>query len=115
MVHVGATACTLTEILDLLRPGDIVTHCFHGKAAGLLDNGQVLPAAFAARERGVLFDTGHGTTQMSYLVARTAIAAGLTPDTISSDLSRRNWRKPAYDLLTLTTSPRSQAVIFVSV
>ena len=101
MVHVGATACTLTQILNELRAGDIVTHCFHGKGEGLVQEGNVIDAAWEARARGVLFDVGHGTTQMAYSVARTAIAAGFPPDTISSDLSRRNWQSPAYDLATV--------------
>ncbi len=98
MAHVGATTCSYGDILERLRPGDMVTHCFHGKAKGIVEDGHVIPAAWTARERGVLFDVGHGTTQMSYGVARTAIAEGFPPDTISSDLSRRNWNGPAYDL-----------------
>ncbi|MGI8879563.1 MAG: hypothetical protein ACR2KJ_03430 [Jatrophihabitans sp.] len=101
MAHVGATACGLDDILDRLRPGDIVTHSFHGKGEGLIQGGRVAASAWRAGERGVLFDVGHGTTQMSYAVARTAIAEGFLPDLIGSDLSRRNWMKPAYDLATI--------------
>lgn len=101
MAHVGATACTFGDILRELRPGDIVTHCFHGKGEGIVRDGKVIDEAWDARRRGVLFDVGHGTTQMSYEVARTALAAGFPPDTISSDLSRRNWMAPAYDLATV--------------
>jgi dihydroorotase len=75
MAHVGATTCSYGDILEVLRPGDMVTHCFHGKAKGIVEDGRVIPAAWEARERGVLFDVGHGTTQ-----------------------SRRNWYGPAYDL-----------------
>lgn len=103
MAHVGATTCSYDEILQMLRPGDLVTHCFHGKSKGIVAEGKVIPAAWAARERGVLFDVGHGTTQMSYSVARTAIAEGFLPDTISSDLSRRNWYGPAFDLATVVS------------
>ncbi len=101
MAHVGATTCSYGEILEMLRPGDMVTHCFHGKSKGIVEDGAVIPAAWTARERGVLFDLGHGTTQMSYGVARTAIAEGFLPDTVSSDLSRRNWQSPAFDLATV--------------
>ncbi|PBC35895.1 hypothetical protein CJ178_31140 [Rhodococcus sp. ACPA4] len=101
MVHFGETACSIEEVLDELRPGDILTHSFHGKSAGLLDGGRLNEAALAARERGVLFDVGHGTTQLAYRVARIALEQGFYPDTIGSDLSLRNWREPAYDLLTV--------------
>lgn len=101
MAHIGATTCTLGEILSELRPGDVVTHCFHGKGEGLLREGELVPEAWDARARGVLFDVGHGTTQMSHTVARTALSSGFPPDTISTDLSRRNWMAPAYDLPTV--------------
>ena len=103
MVHVGATSCTLAEILRELRPGDIVTHCYHGHEEGIVQDGHVIDAALDARDRGVIFDVGHGTTQFSYEVAQRAIASGFAPDVISSDLSRRNWYGPAYDLLSVVS------------
>ena len=101
MVHVGDTACTLAEILAGLRPGDIVTHCFHGKREGILEGGVPSPAVLDARAAGVLFDIGHGATQLSYAVAEAAIGSGFLPDTISSDLTRTNWNGPAFDLVTV--------------
>src|SRR6266542_2542384 len=48
---------SIAEVLDVLRPGDLVTHCFHGHRGGVLDDaGNVLPAVRAAVERGVLLD-----------------------------------------------------------
>lgn len=101
MAHVGATACPLEEILDTLRPGDVVTHCFHGRTEAVVSGGAVIPAAWRARERGVLFDVGHGTSQFAYGVARSAVVAGFYPDTISSDLALHNQATPAYDLVTV--------------
>jgi dihydroorotase len=101
MVHFGEMACSLDDVLAELRRGDILTHSFHGKTESLADDGILHPSATAARARGVLFDVGHGTTQLAYRVARAAIEAGFHPDTIGSDLSLRNWREPAYDLLTV--------------
>lgn len=103
MVHFGETSCSVEEILAELRAGDILTHSFHGKAAGLLDDGRLRDGVLAARSRGVLFDVGHGTTQLAYGVARVALEQGFYPDTIGSDLSLRNWREPAYDLLTVVS------------
>ncbi|WP_176748992.1 amidohydrolase/deacetylase family metallohydrolase [Rhodococcus erythropolis] len=101
MVHFGETACPLEAVLSELRSGDILTHAFHGKSEGLLQDGAIHPAAHDARSRGVLFDVGHGTTQLAYSVARTALESGFYPDTVGSDLSLRNWREPAYDLPTV--------------
>ncbi|WP_150460319.1 amidohydrolase family protein [Nesterenkonia ebinurensis] len=101
MAHVGHTEQTLAEIVEVLRPGDIVTHCFTGKGNGILVDGEIDPKVLEARERGVLFDVGHGTTQMSYAIARTAIQNGFAPDLIGSDLSMNNWQTPAFDLATV--------------
>lgn len=100
MVHIGETAEPLPAILDHLRPGDIVAHCYTGKPNGILDGDRVLPAVLAARERGVLFDSAHGRSNLSFEVARRAIADGFLPDVVSSDTSARNWRGPVFDLLT---------------
>jgi len=101
MVHVIDMRPGLAWLLPRLRRGDIVTHCFHGNEGGILDAaGRVIPAAAAARERGVLFDVGHGVGSFAYRVARNAIAQGFPPDTISSDLHAHNIDGPAFDLAT---------------
>jgi dihydroorotase len=86
MCHIGGVPETLTAILDMLRPGDIVTHCFSGLGNNVVQDGKVLPAALAAQERGVVFDIGHGGGSFDYTVAEPAMDQGLVPDTISSDI-----------------------------
>jgi dihydroorotase len=99
MVHVIDMQMPLPELLARLRPGDVVTHCFHGNDGGLLDDdGQVWPEAFAARERGILFDVGHGVGSFTWRVARAALAQGFPPDTISSDIHAYNHAGPVHDL-----------------
>lgn len=101
MVHIGETGPTLPEILRLLRAGDVVSHCYTGKEHGILDeHGGLLDAVIAARARGVLFDSAHGMTNLSFQTARRAIGLGFLPDVISSDTSLRNWRGPVFDLVT---------------
>ncbi|MFF5261935.1 amidohydrolase family protein [Actinomadura viridis] len=100
MVHIGETSEPLPVVLDHLRPGDIVAHCYTGKPHGILDGDAILPEVLAARERGVLFDSAHGKSNLSFEVARRAIAQGFLPDVLSSDTSARNWRGPVFDLLT---------------
>ena len=94
MVHIGGVAdrALMSQILDLLRPGDILTHCFSGApniagdATNIVQDGKLLPAALAAKRRGVVFDIGHGGGSFDYTVAEAAIAQGCPPDTISSDV-----------------------------
>lgn len=101
MVHVGDTPSPLGEILSALRPGDILTHCFHGRKHGILDEkGEVLPEVGEAVKRGVVFDVGHGVGSFSFEVARRALRAGLAPGTISSDLHFYNVNGPVFDLAT---------------
>ena len=101
MVHVIDMRPGLGWLLPQLRRGDIVTHCFHGNEGGILDGGgRLAPGVMRARERGVLFDIGHGAGSFSYRVARAAISQGFAPDTISSDLHAHNVGGPAYDQAT---------------
>ncbi|MEM2906103.1 MAG: amidohydrolase/deacetylase family metallohydrolase [Candidatus Bathyarchaeia archaeon] len=101
MVHVGATPEPLEQILVELRKGDLMTHCFHGGQYGILDEqGSILQEARDAVARGVIFDVGHGKGSFSFDVAEKALAQGMVPGTISSDLHRYNVFGPVYDLAT---------------
>jgi dihydroorotase len=101
MVHVGDTPIPLADILAELRPGDVMTHCYHGREEGILDGrGAVTAAARGAAARGVLFDVGHGKGSFSFEVARRALAQDFRPGTISSDLHVYNLDGPVYDLAT---------------
>jgi dihydroorotase len=87
------------EQLDLLRPGDVVTYCYHAMPENLLVDGRVRDSAWAARERGVLFDLGHGMGSFSFPVAEAAVAQGFLPDTISTDRYRKHLElSPRHDL-----------------
>jgi dihydroorotase len=94
MVHVGAAPPALDEVLGLLRPGDIVTHCASGLAAPLG------PGVRAAVERGVLLDIGHGSGGFAFDVLERQLGEGLRPYTISTDLHARSLHGPAFDLPT---------------
>ncbi len=94
MCHIGgvATRDLMSQILDTLRAGDILTHCFSGalndanQGTNIVQDGKLLPAALAAKQRGVMFDIGHGGGSFDFTVAEAAIAQGCPPDTISSDI-----------------------------
>jgi dihydroorotase len=104
MVHVGETPPELPEVLDLLRPGDMITHCFHGKPGGIFGyDGELIPALLRAMDRGVWLDIGHGAASYSMAVTRKALALGIRPHTISTDLHVRSVHSPVHDLATTMT------------
>ncbi|MGP2485283.1 amidohydrolase/deacetylase family metallohydrolase [Pantoea eucalypti] len=91
MVHIGNNPPNLDQIADLLTTGDIITHCFNGKPNRILTpQGELKAAVKHAIARGVKLDVGHGSASFSFVVARVAIAQGILPDTISSDIYCRN-------------------------
>ena len=101
MVHIGNTVSPLPRILEMMRPGDIITHSFTGRNHNILDDkGNVLPEVHQARERGILFDQGHGSGSHSFDVAQKALAQGFGPSTISSDLHTYSLPHPVHDLAT---------------
>jgi dihydroorotase len=99
MVHIGAAPPGLGELLPLLRPGDIVTHCASGIAAAAAPSG-VDPAAKEAYQAGVLFDIGHGSGGFAFDVFEAQLAAGMPPHTVSTDLHARSLHGPVFDLPT---------------
>ncbi|MGO4737959.1 amidohydrolase/deacetylase family metallohydrolase [Bosea sp. 2KB_26] len=101
MVHIDHPPPTLEQVLALMRPGDVLTHCFRPfPNSPVTRDGGVLPAVSAARERGIIFDIGHGMGSFSFDVARTMLANGFAPDTISSDVHALCIEGPAFDLTT---------------
>lgn len=91
MVHIGNNPPDLDEIAELLTSGDIITHCYNGKPNRILNPaGELRASITAAMKRGVRLDVGHGTASFSFEVAQRAIAMGILPHTISSDIYCRN-------------------------
>jgi len=91
MLHIGNAPPLIDDVLDLLRPGDIVTHAYHGKIGGVLGyRDRVIPAFRDAVARGVIVDLGHGRASFSFRVCETALAQGLPLHCISTDLHKGN-------------------------
>ena len=104
MVHIGDTAISMEEIVDTLRPGDVVTHCFTPLKPCIIDeNGSLRQAVRRAHERGVLFDVGHANRHLDFDLVRRVLGDGFFPDTISSDLHARSGSGPVVDLPTTMT------------
>ncbi len=105
MVHPQDAWCdSLDDILGVMRSGDVLTHCYHAMPCGIMDEaGQVRRSVHEAMERGVIFDVGHGKGSFSWEVVERAMAQGIIPHTISSDLHVYNADGPVYDLATTVT------------
>jgi dihydroorotase len=112
MCHIGGvqTQAMMSEVLDTLRPGDILTHCYSGapnvagQGTNIVQEGRLLPAALAAKQRGVVFDVGHGGGSFDYTIAEAAIQQGAPPDTISSDIHVFSGNTPGMPFLTWVMS-----------
>ena len=99
MCHIGDAPGELSALLDLLRPGDILTHTYSGAGNNTVQNGKVVPAALEAKKRGVVIDVGHGGGSFDYTIAEPALAQGLVPDTIGSDIHAVSGNTPGMPYL----------------
>jgi len=116
MVHVGNTAIGMDEIAATLRPGDIITHCYTPQKPSIIDeSGKLLTEVRKAKERGVIFDVGHAGGHFDFNLVRRAMAEGIVPNVISSDLHGR-LSQPGFgvvgDLLTTLTKFLSLGLSF---
>jgi dihydroorotase len=104
MVHVGNEPPLYSDVIDLLAAGDVVSHAFHGKNGGLFGGGAtVVDAARRARDRGVLFDVGHGSASFSFDTLERALEQGFAPDLASTDLHSENVDGPVHSLTATLT------------
>jgi dihydroorotase len=101
MIHIGVGPPAIEAVLALLRPGDILTHCFTGNSMRIVDErGALLAAAKRAWDAGVIMDIGHGAGSFSFETAEALIGAGYRPDVISSDIHQLSIHGPLFDMPT---------------
>lgn len=105
MTHIGSAPPAIEDVIPLLRKGDIVTHYLNGKANNLFDDaGTPLSVLTDAIGRGVKLDVGHGTASFSFRTAEQARSAGISFDTISTDIYRGNrLNGPVYGMANVLT------------
>jgi dihydroorotase len=85
----------LSEVVPLLKAGDILAHPFTRHPGGFVDrDGKVHGIVREAIERGLKIDVGHGS-HFSYKMARIALDAGIIPDTLGADMHGYNTMVPA--------------------
>ena len=104
MCHLDWPPPSPTEVISRLREGDVLTHCFRPfPAAPARSDGRIREEILEARERGVIFDIGHGEGSFGFETAETMLNACFLPDAISSDVHSLSIKGPAYDqLITLS-------------
>src|SRR5579884_1446143 len=103
MVHVTDSPIPLPELVAHMKPGDIVTHCYHGRANGIMGQDKlfVLKEVVEAQRHGIIFDCAHGRNHFSFPLIEKALDQGFLPDTISTDLTSASARSgPVWDLPT---------------
>jgi dihydroorotase len=101
MVHIGIGPPAVSEVLALMRPGDILTHCFTGNSMRIIDEqGRLLDDAKRAWDAGIIMDIGHGAGSFSFETAEALINAGYKPDVISSDIHQLSIHGPLFDMPT---------------
>lgn len=87
MVHCTNPPGEMSELLSILRPGDVLTHMYMNQGSAIVENGVVKDCVLQARERGVVFEAADARAHFGLEVAQTAIRAGFWPDILASDLT----------------------------
>jgi dihydroorotase len=99
MVHVGEPPALYEEVLEILGPGDIITHCFNGKVgSSIIEDDDLFELAERCAGEGIRLDIGHGGASFSFRVAEVAIQRGLLPFSISTDIHLRSLNFSVWDL-----------------
>ena len=103
MVHIGSAPPDLKSILSMMEKGDILTHCYNGKSNGILnEEGTIHDFVWAAYQKGLIFDIGHGTDSFNFNVAEQAKRENLVCHLVSTDIYHRNRENgPVYSLSTV--------------
>jgi dihydroorotase len=87
-------------LLEKMRPGDIHTHVYAQQFSILDEQNRPQAFLFEAREKGIIFDVGHGAGSFWFRKAVPAIEGGFGPDSISTDLHIGNVNGPVIDMQT---------------
>lgn len=106
MMHITDSPIPLPALIEHMKPGDIVTHCYHGRANGIMGQEKqfLLKEVVEAQRAGIIFDCAHGRNHFNFRMIERALDQGFLPDTISTDLTMTSATKgPVWDLPTTMT------------
>ena len=106
MMHITDSPIPLPDLIAHMKPGDIVTHCYHGRNHGIMGQEKqfVLKEVVEAQRAGIIFDCAHGRNHFNFRMIEKALDQGFLPDTISTDLTMTTATQgPVWDLPTTMT------------
>lgn len=106
MMHITDSPVPLPALIEHMKPGDIVTHCYHGGAHGIMGQEKefVLKEIVEAQRAGIIFDCAHGRNHLNFRMTQRALDQGFMTDTISTDLTFTTATQgPVWDLPTTIT------------
>lgn len=105
MVHRAFSVVPYEDCPGKMMAGDIYTHCYHGFENTIVDvdSGQVHSSVLESRERGVLYDIGHGAGAFNWTVAEICAGEEFWPDVVSTDMHSLTCDGPGYDMPTVMT------------
>ncbi|MEI7711147.1 MAG: amidohydrolase/deacetylase family metallohydrolase [Rhodospirillales bacterium] len=103
MMHITDSPIPLPELIAEMKAGDIVTHCYHGRANGIMGQEKefLLKEVVEAQRAGIIFDCAHGRNHFNFRMIEKALDQGFLPDTISTDLTSTSATQgPVWDMPT---------------
>lgn len=106
----------VTELLEKLRKGDILTHMYRAPVPVINSKtGKMYSYLQKARDRGVLFDLGHGEGSFVFRNAAPAILQGFKPDFVSTDIHGLSMNIGCQDMLAVMSKCMAMGMPFEEV
>jgi len=116
MTHIGSGPPGIDGVIELMRPGDILTHCFTGGTMRIVEeSGNLRETVKRAWDAGLVMDIGHGAGSFSFETAEALMAQGYRPDVISSDIHQMSVSGPMFDMPTCLSKFLSLGMSFSEV
>ena len=89
MVHCTNPPGEMSELVECLRPGDVMTHMYMNKGSTIIDEaGHVKKAVREARQRGVVFEAADARAHFGFSTAEAAVREGFLPDILATDITK---------------------------
>ena len=113
MTHIGMGPPGIDDVMELMRPGDILTHCFTGGTMRIVEeSGDLRETVKRAWDAGLVLDIGHGAGSFSFTTAEALMSQGYRPDVISSDIHQMSVSGPMFDMPTCLSKFMSLGMSF---